>query len=297
MELRQLKYFIKAAELHNFTEAAAALFITQSTLSQQIKQLEGELGILLFNRIAKRVRLTEAGSIFLPYAQRTAKDAEDGRSILKDLMNLKTGVLTVGVTYGLTHLLTKAVVDFSDACPDIKLQIGFGNTDELLTKLENGKIDMMLSYFPVQQNSTFVSERLFSSCLALITHQDQPVAAKKQVNIKQLETLPLILPASGYSIRNYLDGAMARHNVVPHVKMEVNDINTLLQLVNTGKWCTVLMGSSIFNYPQLRAVKITGEGMSREATITWPVNVYRKKAALLLADQLKLHAVDQHFEK
>ena len=74
MELRQLKYFTRSAEMLNFTEAAKSLFISQSTLSQQIKQLEDELEILLFDRIGKTVRLTEAGKLFLPYARQAILD-------------------------------------------------------------------------------------------------------------------------------------------------------------------------------------------------------------------------------
>jgi LysR family cyn operon transcriptional activator len=73
MEIRQLQYFVKAAETMNFTEAASAVFITQSTLSQQIKQLEDELGMLLFDRIGRHVRITEAGHIFLTHARKILK--------------------------------------------------------------------------------------------------------------------------------------------------------------------------------------------------------------------------------
>jgi len=294
MELRQLKYFIKAADLHNFTEAASQLFITQSTLSQQIKQLENELGILLFDRLGKRVRLTEAGKLFLPYAQKTVKDAEDGRNILRDLMNLQTGTLTIGVTYGLMHVLTKTIVDFNERQPGIWLQVSFGTTQELLAKLEQGQIDLMLSFLPAQQNAVYISEKLFASCLALIAHQSHPCSKNKQLSLKKLETLPLILPSGGYSIRDFFNQAVAKHKVNLQVQMEVNDINMLLQLVNTGKWCTVLMASSISQYPELKAINITGEGMDRDATITWPVNVYRKKAAMLLAETLQHHASEYH---
>jgi LysR family cyn operon transcriptional activator len=297
MELRQLKYFIKAAELQNFTEASFALFITQSTLSQQLKQLEDELGIPLFDRIAKRVRITEAGKIFLPYAIKTVKDADDGKSILKDLMNLDTGTLTIGVTYGLTHLLTKAILDFSTRHPNIHLQIGFGTTQDLLSKLEQGRIDLMLSFSQEEKNGTFHVESLFSSCLALIVHKSHPMAARKQINIKQLESLPLLLPSGGYSIRNYLDTLLQKHHLSLDIKMEVNDINTLLQLVNSGRWATILMGSSIFNHSQLNAIKITGEGMTRLATITWPASSYRKKSALSLLQILKDHSEDYHISK
>jgi len=294
MELRQLKYFIKAAELQNFTEAANGLFITQSTLSQQIKQLEDELGIPLFDRIAKRVRLTEAGKTFLPFAIKTVKDAEDGKSMLKDLMNLDIGTLTIGVTYGLTDLLTKAILDFSSSYPNIHLQIGFGTTQDLLSKLEQGRLDLMLSFSQEEKAGRYNTEPLFSSCLALIAHQSHPIALRKQINIKHLESLPLLLPSGGYSIRNYLDGLLDKHDLSLDVKMEVNDINTLLQLVSSGRWATVLMGSSIFNYPSLKAIKITGEGMNRLATVTWPAGSYRKKAARLLIGILKDHATDYH---
>lgn len=294
MELRQLKYFIKAAELQNFTEASLASFITQSTLSQQIKQLEEEVGIPLFDRIGKRVRLTEAGKMFLPYATKTVKDAEDGKSILKDLMNLDTGSLTIGVTYGLTNLLTKAILDFSGLHPNIHFQISFGTTQDLLAQLEQGKLDFMLSFSQDNKNGSFEVETLFSSCLAIIVHKSHPLTKRKHINIKELENLPLLLPSGGYSIRNYLDTLLLKNNLSLDIKMEVNDINTLLKLVNSGRWATILMGSSIFNHPDLVALKITGEGMSRLATVTWPYNSYRKKSALSLLQILKTHAKDYH---
>src|SRR5262249_25691737 len=88
MELRQLRYFTKAKDLLNFTEAAKALNISQSTLSQQIKQLEAELGIQLFNRIGKRIMLTEAGEMFSEYALQSIDKANQGLLLLADLNNL-----------------------------------------------------------------------------------------------------------------------------------------------------------------------------------------------------------------
>ena len=113
MELRQLKYFKEACELQNFSEAARVLHISQSTLSQQIKQLEDELDVLLFDRIGKRVVPTEAGLAFLPYAVRAIRDAENGKQIIRDLKGIETGVLHVGVTYSMSPLLIAALGLFS----------------------------------------------------------------------------------------------------------------------------------------------------------------------------------------
>ncbi|WP_342088092.1 LysR substrate-binding domain-containing protein [Dyadobacter sp. OTU695] len=290
MELRQLKYFIKAAELQNFTNAAEVLFITQSTLSQQIKQLEDELGIPLFDRIAKRVRLTEAGTAFLPYAKKTIKDAKDGRDVLTDLMNLNTGALNIGLTYGLSELLARAITGFSAEYPGIKLNISFGTTTELLAQMEAGGLDMILSFYEKNSNDRLTTDRLFVSHLSLIVGSKHAIAKRKSVSIQELSALPLILPSNGYSIRNHLNKVLGEHDLTPAPVMEINDIHTLLKLVDLGGWATVLMSSTIADQPQLRAVKLTGADMVRRATITWPKDAYRKKAATLLAGFLLLHA-------
>ena len=146
MELRQLRYFIRSAELLNFTEAAHALYISQSTLSQQIKQLEDELGMPLFDRIGKRVRITEAGSLFLPYARQTIADSESGRFVINDLKGIKTGELRIGVTYGLSALLTPVLIQFSAQYPDVKIIVEFGTSEDLLDKLKSTRVDFLLSF-------------------------------------------------------------------------------------------------------------------------------------------------------
>ena len=98
MELRQLQYFVKAAEMLHFTEAANELYVTQSTLSQQIKQLEQELGVLLFDRIGKQVQLTEAGHVFLIHARRILSEVNKGKQALADMSNVIGGELHIGVT-------------------------------------------------------------------------------------------------------------------------------------------------------------------------------------------------------
>jgi len=125
MELRQIRYFLKAKELLNFTEAANHLFISQSTLSQQVKQLEDELGIPLFNRIGKRITLTEAGAVFSEYAEKSLLKSQEGFLALRDLKDLKTGELTIGVTYGMRSTLIEALIRFSVEYPGVRVNIVF----------------------------------------------------------------------------------------------------------------------------------------------------------------------------
>ena len=148
MELRQLKYFVMSAEYLNFSEAAKHLFITQSTLSQQIKQLEFELGFPLFLRNSRHIVLTEAGEEFLPFARKTIRDAEDGVQRLYDLQNVKAGTLRVGVTYSLSSVLTEGLLSFMRQYPNVKLEICYETVNRLLELLKARKLDFVLSYKP-----------------------------------------------------------------------------------------------------------------------------------------------------
>lgn len=163
MELRQLKYFKEACERQNFSEAARILHIFQSTLSQQIKQLEEELDVLLFDRIGKRIVPTEAGQAFLPYAARAIYDAEDGKQIIRDLKGIETGVLHIGVTYSMSPLLIAALQLFNRAYPKIKVEITFATSEELLKQLDGSGLDFVLSFKPEDLIDDFETIPLFSS--------------------------------------------------------------------------------------------------------------------------------------
>lgn len=287
MELRQLKYFIRSAETLNFTEAAHSLYISQSTLSQQIKQLEDELGIPLFDRIGKRVRLTEAGTMFLPYARQTLVDAESGRLVIDDLKGLKTGELHIGVTYGLSALLTPVLVQFSKQYPDIKIIVEFGTSQELLDKLKSTRVDFLLSFLELQNNELFVSKRLYDSPLTLVTHPSSPVAGKKFIPMKELENIPLVLPAKGFHTRHFLNEALAKNNINPDIRMELNDINILLQLVETGNWCTIMTVAAVKERKTLKTIPIRGLNIISQASITWPKDSYRKKSVLVFTEMIQ----------
>jgi len=287
MELRQLRYFIRSAELLNFTEAAHALFISQSTLSQQIKQLEDELGMPLFDRIGKRVRITEAGSLFLPYARQTLADSESGRFVINDLKGIKTGELRIGATYGLSALLTPVLIQFSAQYPDVKIIVEFGTSEDLLDKLKSTRVDFLLSFLELQDNEMFISERLYESPLTLVVHPSNPVADKKSVSIKDLKDIPLVLPAKGFHTRHFLNEELAKNKVKPNIKMELNDINTLLQLVETGDFCTIMTVAAAKGRQTLKTIPIKGLNIISQASITWPKDSYRKKAALVFTEMIK----------
>jgi len=287
MELRQLKYFVRAAELLNFTQAAEDLYITQSTLSHQIKELENSLTVLLFDRVGKRVQLTEAGEIMLDYARKTIRQAEEGKQVLMDLNNVKTGKITIGSTYGLVNLLLQTITEFNEEFPEIKIQVVLGSTSDLMQKIRSYEIDCMLSFMPSSADNQLDIMPLFSAKLSLILHKSHPWSKLKKIALQKITELTLVLPSPSYSIRNFLDETLLKNNIKLEAKIEINDIHSLLELVNTKKWHTILMDSSLFDFSELIAVPIEGKNMSREATLIFPSDIYRKASLVLFHNLLK----------
>ena len=112
MELRQLKYFLKLSETLNFSAAARELFITQSTLSQQIQQLEHEFSQPLFQRNSHEVSLTEAGQMLIPLAEETLHAADNCQMRMEELKNLMGGELNIGVTFSFTSIMAETLTAF-----------------------------------------------------------------------------------------------------------------------------------------------------------------------------------------
>lgn len=285
MELRQLKYFLKAKELLNFTEAANNLHISQSTLSQQIKQLESELNVALFNRIGKRITLTEAGEMFAEYALQSVNRANDGFLLLNDLNNLNTGKIAIGATYGLRDLLTKKLIQFTKQFPKIKIQIVFGTSNELVEKLNQFQLDFILTFNENTNEAHFKYQTLFSSPMTLVTSKKSILANKTSITLKEIAALPLAIPASGYSTIQFMNKAFNENNLKPNICIEINDVPTIFELVKTGNWHTFLSQPSI-SEKDLFTIPIEGKNMTRIAMIISLKDAYEKKAVKKFYDLL-----------
>lgn len=285
MELRQLRYFIKAKEVLNFTEASKQLYISQSTLSQQIKQLEDEIGVPLFNRLGKRITLTEAGELFAVYARNSIKSAADGLIMIKDLSDLNSGSISVGVTFALRNILTKAVTRFSTKFPNIKIKIVFETSTQLLERLKNAELDFVLTFKEAAEDASLKYLSVLKSPMSLVVSKKSEYSRKKTITLNDIVSLPLALPDSGYSTTQYINDQFKINDIQPNVLIEINDVPTLLELVKSGLWCTILADISVTD-DQLATIPIIGENMLREATIISLRDAYQKKSVKVLQEYL-----------
>ena len=279
MELRQLRYFLKAAETLNFTDAAKQMYITQSTLSQQIKQLETELNVLLFDRIGKKVFLTEAGNEFLPFAKQTVGDADLAVQRIQDLQGIRTGKLRIGITYSLSFGLAPIILRFMKEYPNIKLEVFYNTAQELLQMLKNRDLDFVLSFSMAVMDEQVEETDLYEVPLCAIVHIRHPLAFQKSTSLKDLKQYSLVLPSRGLSARSALNDLLQTNNIILDPHLEMNDANILLQLVESALFVTALSKTTILGRPELRAIPIKEQQNGLMASVLTMKGAYQKASA------------------
>jgi len=278
MELRQLKYFVKVAELLSFSKAAKALFITQSTLSQQIKQLEDELDMALFFRNNHKVSLTEAGDTFLEGAKRLLAEADDNKAKIMDLALGRSGVLNIGVTYSFGSILTESVLAFKKDFPDVVLNICYKNVIELMDLVSDGELDFALSFRSSEKYDNVESHILFDNKLCIIVREGHPLLRKEFVRLADLEDYEMVLPSHGLQARSTFDEIIADRNLNLKVTMESNEVNAILNILRKSNFVTVLSETVVLEQDGLVTIAIDDAECNMEGCLHFCANRYRKRS-------------------
>lgn len=279
MEFRQLKYFVKAAETLNFSEAAKALNITQSTLSQQIRQLEQEMDTQLFQRNSHTVILTESGAELLPLAQRTLHSAYACMERINDLQQLLTGTLDIGVTFTFSPILTETLLNFMKQHPQVRLNVYYKPMTELMEMLEKHEIDFVLAFKPTRRYAGIESHVMFNNHLAAIVHEHHPLARKEKVTLAEIEKYDIALPARGLQARNTFDQVMSRYCPNFRIRVELNEVHILLKVIKQSELVTILSEATIHDEQGLKAIPIDVPESEMEGCVHMLKNVYRKHSA------------------
>ncbi len=256
MELRQIRYFLQIAETSSFSEASRQLCVSQSTVSQQIKQLEDELGAELFVRDSHSVKLSDYGIQFLPYAKNIAEDVRSGVARIKDVSGLSVGTINIGATYTFCPLLGKTIEEFMKEHKGISIKLTCASMEELMQMLEDGELDTVLSYRPSRHFDNIESHILFNSNLCVTARRDHPLAGKDKVRLVDLEKFPMALPSRGLQARNEFDRLLFGQNYRFDVRLEVNDLNMLLDLVSRTDMITFLSAATVKDKPEFCTIDI-----------------------------------------
>jgi DNA-binding transcriptional LysR family regulator len=234
MEVRQLHTFCVLVEELNFTRTAERVHTVQSNVTSQIKSLEAELGTQLFDRLAKRVLLTEAGHRFLPYAEKALAAMEQGHRAVK-FGSEPAGPLRIGAPESvLTYRLPEVLKVFRKQFPQVELIFRPDLNEKLTDSLESGKLDLAISMSDVVAGEQVCSIKLRTEEVYLFATPDHPLANAKRVQPKDLVNQTLLLTEAGCGYRRKLDTQMALAGIRPQHITEFSSVEAIKQCVTAG---------------------------------------------------------------
>ncbi|WP_227983788.1 transcriptional regulator CynR [Nocardia spumae] len=257
MELRHIKYLLAVADHGNFTRAAESLHISQPTLSQQIKQLERTLGVILLDRSGRTVRLTDAGQAYAAHARLALRDLDAGERAVHDVQDLSRGHLRVAMTPTFTaYLIGPLVHRFRDAHPGITLAVRETTQDRIEADLAADRLDLGIA-FAGAHAAGIEHTALFTERLSLVVGSDHPFAATpRALPVQRLTTAPLGLLSGDFATRVHIDRYFEDSGVVPDIAVEANSISALLEFVRRGSLATVLPDAITRAHPDLHPIPL-----------------------------------------
>jgi LysR family cyn operon transcriptional activator len=275
MELRHLRYFIRAAELLHFTRAAESLHVSQPTLSIHIQQLEEELDSPLFDR-SRQLRLTEAGELFFVQARNAIRELERGKEGVADLRGLLRGTLRVGSTHVFTKKLVPAVItEYNKMYPGIHLVVQLGTSRDIEQGILKRDIDVGLAFLPPESDE-IESEALASDEVFLVVSENHPLAQRTEITKSELSELPLAIHSVGHSTRRLIDIYFAKEKISPKVLVEINDVPAILAIVASSTAGAIASRRAVDGL-DLHMIPLPG------VRLFWTAGVLRLKAAPLSA--------------
>lgn len=287
MELRQLKYFVGIAETGRFSETSRQLFISQSAVSQQIKALEDELGTQLFVRQPHCATLTESGEELLPLAKKVLRGIMECYDRISDLKGLLCGELNVGLTYSLEPYMRESMLAFMKQYPNVQFNAHYKNLSELLKKLHNREIDIMLSMMPTSPHEFVDSIPITDYRLAAIMRKSHPLTKNESVTFHDLLPHKLILPEKGLRDRNAIESFVHKDAEGLNVRALISDINAILNIIQETNYISILTENTIVNRPSLCAVPIKELSEPIKIYAHFNNNVDKKHSAKIFIDMFQ----------
>ena len=233
MELLQLQYFLAVARLEHVTEAARSLHVTQSSLSKTIQRLEEDLGVPLFDRIGRKLRLNEFGSRFLRRAERALFELEQGKQELSDLSSPEHGTLELAVTTAST--LPNILREFRKKRPYIQFHVQMLTTQEMVTLLHRGEVDFCLSSPPIQGDD-IECQIVFIDPILVAVPKGHRLADRSSVSLTELRDEWFVGVKRGYGTRDLVDSICKSVGFAPKYVYEGDEPARLSYSCGSRNW-------------------------------------------------------------
>jgi len=240
MNFRALQYFVKLAELKHFSKAAEACFVSQPTLSTQIRKLEEELDVSLVERAPRHIMLTPIGEDIAHRARHVLRDIELIKTAAQRSSNPATGTIKLGIFPTLApYLLPHVIPVIRERFPELKLQLSEEKTEDILKMLDQGRLDAGLLALPVEDPGLEI-EVLFEEPFVTAMPANHPLSEKKTICLKDLEGQELLLLEEGHCLRQHALAVCELAGAHERVDFHATSMETLRQMVASNGGVTLM---------------------------------------------------------
>lgn len=293
--LQQLRILKAIATEKSFTRASELLYISQPSLSKQIKSLEKNLNIILINRKKNKISLTENGKVFLQYSERILALCEESCRALIDLKNGERGNLIVGASQTIgTYLLPRVLALFAKNYPQIDIKIQVNSTRIIAKNTINRKIDLAIvgGKIPTELTKNLIIENFIEDEFSLIIPKSHPFASKIIITKEDLYHLNFITLNSNSTIRKFIDTILIQNKIETkqlRIIMQLNSIEGIKTAVSLGLGAAFMSSSAIEKEIQLKTIKILkikNIKITRTLSIISNPDCYKSKAFEFLYNEL-----------
>ena len=262
MDLSALQAFVAVAQNASFSQAAEQLFVSQSAISKRIAQLETDIKAQLFDRIGRKVALTEAGHVLLPRAQRLLNDAKELQRVVADLQGDIAGKLTMGTSHHIgLHRLPDPLRQFTQLHPNVELDIQFMDSEEACHAVEVGELELAIVTLPPSPRERLSLTTIWQDPLVFVAAKDHALCHQK-ASLADLAKHPAVLPSTHTYTRGILESLLRNEGLALNVAMETNYLETLRMLVSTGLGWSLLPKTLIAD--DIQEIKIPKVQLQRE---------------------------------
>ena len=263
MDTNQLLAFISVAESGSFSLAAEKLHLTQPAVSKRIATLEQILDTKLFDRVGKRIILTEAGEILLPDARKLLNDLNNTRTSIENLSAAVTGRLRIGSSHHIgLHRIPPVLKAYTNTYPDVITDITFVDSEEAYSQVLHGELEIAVVTLSPHRIQEIQATTLWTDPLCFMASIDHPLAKLKSLQLDDLLEFPVILPAMGTFTRQVVDEVFTANRLSLQVEMSTNYLETIKMMVTVGMAWSVL--PKIMHDKQLSILPLKQVNLNRQ---------------------------------
>ena len=246
MDISALQEFISVARYKSFSKASDHLFVTQPAVSKRVASLEDELGVKLFNRIARQVSLTDAGQQLFPRAEDLVNQADDMQRFASNLNQDISGELSVAISHHIgLHRMPPILKAFKAKHTAVTLDIRFEDSDQGFSEVERGDIEFAVITLPSTLSDKLIKQTVWVDDLHVVVSQDHPLAAQAKLSLSQLADYPCVLPSKDTETHQIMLREFTTRQLRLQVQMQTNNLETLKMLVTAGLGWSLLPSTMV----------------------------------------------------